>query len=91
MTERVVSVVAFLPDGGVEVQWMDVATDVRNQGLLIANHSLRIRSGTSQDYLADIETLQSMCVALLTDALEDFDSTEAVDLNVDPDEDDEDD
>lgn len=91
MADRVISSLTFGQDGGVEIQYMDIETDVRNKGLLVATHALRIRPGGIGDYETEIEELRSGCERVLADALEDFDTTPAVDLSEEPDEDDDDD
>ncbi len=70
-----ISQIAFTPDG-VVITYLDLATDVRNEGRLLAHHVLHIDASSGRDYLDEVENLQEAAKALLADALEDFHNTE---------------
>jgi hypothetical protein len=72
---RVISTITFMEDG-VLVVYMDPEVDVRNEGKLILTHQLHVSGETSSDYGDEIEDLRDAARRLLSDALEDFDTTQ---------------
>ncbi len=79
MTIEVASVI-FGEDGGVLVSFFQPTTDVRNRGLLVMARQLQIAPGEEggADYRDEIEDVRDAVRRLLKDALEDFDTTDAV-------------
>lgn len=71
--ERQIHSISFSPDG-VAVAYMDVPTDVRAGGHVIAQHQVQI-SAAHPDYRMDILELIESARALLSNALEDFDAS----------------
>lgn len=77
-----ISTVTFIEDGSVLVTYMDPTTDVRNRGLVIKTHQVRVLPGQGgKDYEDEIEDIRDAVKRLLKEALEDFDHTDPVELD----------
>lgn len=74
--------------GGIVVQYMDLASDVRVKGALVLSRQLSISAG-HPDYGEDIETLHARVVRVLKNALEDFEDSDPVDTEAEQPNDDE--
>lgn len=80
--QRVIASISFSEEGAVAITWMDVSTDVRNGGLLVASHQLLVNPGDGgKDYGDEIDAVRDAALGLLDDALEDFATTEAVNVD----------
>lgn len=81
MSVRVVQAVTF-GDDDVVIQYMTLPDDVRNKGLLVMTRSLVISEGDEADYVQEIADLKAAALALLNDALEDFATTEPLEMGI---------
>lgn len=73
--------IAFTPDGDtVLITYMDLVNDRRNRGLVQITHQMAVSRGVGpQDYAEEFDTLHDAAMALLVDALEDFNASPAAD------------
>jgi hypothetical protein len=67
----------YLADGLVEIVYIDLPADVRANGTLAQSHTLSIDTDNG-DYTAEREALEEAALAMLRDALEDFNAPPAV-------------
>ena len=72
MTEFVVDGIDFV-DGGIQVTFMRVPDDVRNDGRLIASRRFAI-SEDHHAYGEEIAEIKELVTSLVADVFEDFDS-----------------
>lgn len=87
MTEFVVSSVQFLGDA-IELTYMRLPEDIRNEGQLMATHSFRVVQN-HPSYADEIQAVQDSVNELLADLYEDFDSAPVVAVPDDDDDDEE--
>lgn len=85
--ERQIHSISFSPDG-VAIAYMDVPTDIRVNGAVVAQHQVQI-SASHPGYRTDILDLIEVARGLLSSALEDFDTTQPFLPEAEDDEDDE--
>lgn len=71
--ERQIHSINFSQDG-IAIAYMDVPTDIRVNGAVVAQHQVQI-SASHPDYRADILELIENARAVLANALEDFDAS----------------
>lgn len=76
MSDRIIRGISIQPDG-VMIEYLDVATDIRTNGLTL-NHTCFIPFG--DDYDDELEEVVEAAQRALSDALDDFDNLEPHDV-----------
>lgn len=61
----------FFGDGLIEILFMELPTDIRAQGTLAMSRTLSIDTDRG-DYGSEVDEVEAAALALLRDALEDF-------------------
>ena len=62
-------------EDGCAIAYMQVPTDIRVQGRVIASHQVQLHA-SHPDYRADIRELADLAQKVLTNALEDFNASD---------------
>lgn len=89
MSEFVVSGLQFV-EGGIEISFMRLPEDIRNDGKFIASRGFSV-ADDHPAYSEEIKEIRDLVIDLVSDLYEDFDTAPIAPTPTDDDEDDEDD